>query len=484
MLSKNGKIQIKGFFLAAIVCVAYLLLFSASTSPLFPDWYIYDSAIFMKVAKTVVDGGRLFVDVFDHKGPFIFWINATGLILGGRTGVFVLQCIFLFFDILIIQKLSGLFLSDGRKQVLVMALGGVFLSFSLSNGNLTEEYSLPFILLALYFFVKDVLDGGAPRLSHSFFYGIGISYMFFMRMNNAVSIYGMIVCWVFILIRDKRWDLLVKNILSGLLGIISVALPVILIFVVQGSFDEMWYATLVYNLEYSSDVIYVRNFKDLKTFAHIIINFSPIIISMLAIFRFCRMPELKWSFEFISILNILSLFLGQGYNHYFMVYQPLVVLMLSVFFASGGEKGDKVDGVVRCLVVVMCVAYMVLCVRVAFVNIRDYYVSDEIRLENEAVRNGLSGIPEEDRGSVFLYGLPTGYYCLSDIPICYKYEIMYPLWSQTDAAIQDDFKAFMEKSPPKWIVASPYGISGIESYLSDYDEKNGNEYFVIYRKKS
>ena len=175
--------MLSGLIFAGISAV-YLLLFSAYTSPLFSDFVEYDSAIFMMVAKSVLSGKRLFIDIFDHKGPVFFLFEIIGM-AGGRTGLYLLQTVFLWADLWLIDRMTGVFLDEtaggrpgascgtGRStRMVVIGLTLLFLAYPLSNGNLTEEYSLPFILLSLYLFVKDILTTEEPRLRHSYVYGI------------------------------------------------------------------------------------------------------------------------------------------------------------------------------------------------------------------------------------------------------------------------------------------------------------------------
>lgn len=89
----------------------YVLLFSYSTSPLFPYYYGGDSAQFLTIGKAWYLGKVPYIDLFDHKGPFIFWIDMLGFWLanGQKYGVAFIQCFFLFFSLIAFYKISQLF---------------------------------------------------------------------------------------------------------------------------------------------------------------------------------------------------------------------------------------------------------------------------------------------------------------------------------------------------------------------------------------
>ena len=65
---RNRSIELLVITISSIV---YLSVFSAFSSPLFPHYYKYDSAIFMMIGKALLDGKVMYTDIFDNKGPFL-----------------------------------------------------------------------------------------------------------------------------------------------------------------------------------------------------------------------------------------------------------------------------------------------------------------------------------------------------------------------------------------------------------------------------
>ena len=47
--------------------------------------------MFQTIGKYWAQGDLPYVELFDHKGPMIFLINAAGYYLAGKIGVFFLQ---------------------------------------------------------------------------------------------------------------------------------------------------------------------------------------------------------------------------------------------------------------------------------------------------------------------------------------------------------------------------------------------------------
>ena len=104
--------------------------------------------MFLTIAKGVVNGKIPYLDIYDHKGPVYFWIYAAGYFAGGRTGVFVLQCLVLFADLLLLERIADLFHAD--PNALIPSFLALFFAM-FEHGGLTEEFSMPLILAGMYY---------------------------------------------------------------------------------------------------------------------------------------------------------------------------------------------------------------------------------------------------------------------------------------------------------------------------------------------
>ena len=73
----------------AVIVIAASLIVAILSSPLFRLWGV-DEEIFQLVGKSVAEGGRLYQDVFDHKGPFFLWLYVLGWQLAGVLGYWII----------------------------------------------------------------------------------------------------------------------------------------------------------------------------------------------------------------------------------------------------------------------------------------------------------------------------------------------------------------------------------------------------------
>lgn len=496
------------------VSMVYLLFFSAFTSPLFPGFLNYDSAIFMMVGKGILAGKELYVDIFDHKGPVLFWLEAVGM-AGGRIGVFLLQTLFLWCDLLLIDRIAGMFLdtdaiektevlrkSAARKRWMIIGMALLLLSYPLANGNLSEEYSLPFIFLPVYLFLRDYVKNGKPVLRHSYLYGLCFGILAFIRLNNAVTIGGIVLYWMIVLVKDRDWKGLLLHIGTGLAGIATITLPVVGWFWAHGSLYDMIYASFLFNFRYSSHVSFLQNLTSLNTLAHMMILFSPLLLAMLVFGVRMKDRKLAAALELIMVVNILSLFMGHGYNHYFTVTVPLETLMCICMVSGGWEnkssaekdavKEKRASGAKHFWVLLtqigmaaVLAGYGILAARIVVLNVKDYYMDGTVTDEYETVEACLSRIPEEDRAYVLGYNAPAKYYLIGDILPCFRYGILQENWSRSDAAIMEEVVRYLEEGDVRWVMTeSQCDTPGVLAVLDrNYELVEENQFISLYRRK-
>ena len=89
------NIRWPSFLLLCFLSFIFLAFFSVSTSFLYDYPKSIDSHVYQVIGKLWNEGYLPYVDVWDHKGPVIYFINAIGYALtGNKYGVFIIQLFF------------------------------------------------------------------------------------------------------------------------------------------------------------------------------------------------------------------------------------------------------------------------------------------------------------------------------------------------------------------------------------------------------
>ena len=196
----------------------------------------YDASVFATFGAAWQDGLLPYKDLFDHKGPVIFFMSLLGYWLAGDFyGIVYVEIINLFL-------FAALFLAVNRNNAIIyfcffIFIYMIFISKNLEGGNATEEYALLFNGLAAFAWLK--------RERWRFvLYGFAGALLVFMKMNLAalsLSIF-LVDLWY-----SKKF---INSILQASLGFLLPAGIMILYFYRHDALHEFYWSYIVCNLTY------------------------------------------------------------------------------------------------------------------------------------------------------------------------------------------------------------------------------------------
>lgn len=342
---KRHRAGILHVILCIFIATLFVLVFSRSTSPLYPDYYAYggltdggDSLQFQTIGKAWLDGKVPYRDLFDHKGPIIFLVNALGFLLGGGTryGIVVLQVIALAVVIHYALRLARL-VSTNRLW------GGIVLVFTLIayarayvQGNSVQEYSLPFIFASVYYLVHFLQQpkGTNHPLKYAFLYGITISVCLLTQFSNALLVAPGVLVVMVLLIARRQWKNLWQNLALGLAGLLTIILPFVIYFATQGALLDMIYAVFTYNFEYANQIGSWLRGASGGSVLQFIYTFLPyILLPFTTIMAWRRHQKPYAVFLGLTFLCESYMFLTtQAFGQYAATTTPQIILFLNEFY--------------------------------------------------------------------------------------------------------------------------------------------------------
>ena len=116
-------------WLVCFGCAAVLLLFCSGTSPLYNghDWT--DANTYLTMGRGLLHGVVPYRDLFDHKGPLLYFVYALGALLSpsGFFGIYLLQAAALGTALFFLYQTALLVLEDSARAAVCTAALPIFL---------------------------------------------------------------------------------------------------------------------------------------------------------------------------------------------------------------------------------------------------------------------------------------------------------------------------------------------------------------------
>ncbi len=243
----NGRLALTGgaFLVAAIVLLPLLPVSDLSVSGA-----TRDQGVFLYMAQQILDGSVPYRDVWDHKPPIIYYINALGLFVsnGTRWGVWTIELMFLSAAIMLGFRI---FRAEHRLIPAFLATTlwlKAFVALGIPGGNYTEEYALLMQFLALYFFIESEHKGSYSW--RALLIGVIGSLCFLLRPNLIGIFAAVTLVFLWLRVRDRNWSLLVGGTLGIAVGFIGFLVLVMGYFWSQGALDDLIDQVFIYNFNY------------------------------------------------------------------------------------------------------------------------------------------------------------------------------------------------------------------------------------------
>ncbi len=206
-----------------------------------------DSGVFLYVGWRMLNGDVPYRDVWDHKPPLIYFVDAIGLALTPNSlwGVWFLQFLFIFLTLYLIYK------SLEKELGFIAAVAGTIVLTSglltvIESGNVTEGYALLFQALGFWLFIKSWNHDFPVR--DSFWIGLcgGLAFNFKQTTIGIFITYGLVL----LSIRLWKRRIPVADLLSLCAGWL---LPTVLMAVYlsgQNALSDFWEQAFRYNFAY------------------------------------------------------------------------------------------------------------------------------------------------------------------------------------------------------------------------------------------
>lgn len=473
------------------VSVLFLLLFSPYTTPL-NDYFGYDTALWHVIGRGITQGFVPYRDLFEHKGPLLFFMYAfSWLFENQRLAMYFLQCVFFAVTVCYMYKLCRLF----TVQIKALAGVGFFLLLfcgTIGEGAMSEEWSLPFLVISLYYALKYLLFEQEERehpVGYGFLYGVCFGAAAMIRLNNAAPIAGVVLAFIILMIKKKKIACIFKNAAAFFIGMLLPVIPIVIWYWQKDALEYLWWGAFLFNFHYAVNAEVVQPLWEIIRPWLMTICYIPVLCMA---FPKGEKEEKRRDGKFLvlvsAVVTMVILLFGSSFLHYYTILLPYLAVTFSMITEKWktGYRKPLLALAAVCMVLPFLWQGARNAGKTILFNVGGWY--DQMETE---IYDFLSQIPEEERDSVWGNGTSfSKVFCIAGITPCFPYFDNGPVHYTMDPAMHEETERMFTDNPPKWIVVATLGESQIPSLTENAEEKyeledilEGEKHLELYRLK-
>lgn len=326
------------------------LLFALQNPLLYGMAPAYDASLFATMGKMWADGSVLYRDMIDIKGPVIFLLDAVGYAIGGFQGIWLLETVLLIWGLNALYRTLALWGIAPLSRLAGMLAWLFLYAYRYYYGNMTEDYTFCLGLIAQYHFVRMLLaerfrwqDAAIPAVT------FGLIAM--LRMNNAAMWCGyyltLFIYWAW----QCRWQDAIKLTISGVIGILLTAVPLLAYFVWHGVLSDFWFYSfgIFFGNSYGSGHSLMVGFLGLARTGLLLL--LPVFIGV--VWQQQRVADNTRPWHILLASQLVGLVMGivansvsgHTYEHYEILFFTSAILILPIVLQAARSGGvDKQIG--------------------------------------------------------------------------------------------------------------------------------------------
>ena len=341
-LFKN-KISTKNQNIATIV-ILFVSAFAASIRfsayPFSNCEPITDSSVFIYIGQMMHRGFVPYVDMFDHKGLYLYFLEFLATTANSFAGIYFLELFSIFISLYFVYKIGNLFCNNNSFSLIATIL--IFVIFGeavIAGENLCEGYALSCVSVSVYYFFK-FLKNNEVLFKEFFIIGFLFTVVLFLKVNNVSPWVFFVPYTIVILLKSKNYKQLKIAVLAMIAGVATAFIPIAIYLTSTDSWQSMWESYILFNFEYIENRGFVtaQVGKFLTALFFIKILIIPNIFMIVAVI-FNRKDKLfiinLLAYLFTLFFIVIS---GRIYCHYGMILLPFFAYPIVCVLGKLSEK--------------------------------------------------------------------------------------------------------------------------------------------------
>lgn len=401
----------------------------------------------------------------------------------GRFGLFLVQCVNMALVLFLANRVfeTGYSnLSYLKKYILLIPIL-LFMIPTLGGGNLTEEFSLLPLVLAILWLTRYLkqcynCENYKNSIWIAFGYGAMFGFFLFLRVNNSALLLAIVFIVSINILIHKEFINLLQNALMFICGFIISLIPVFVFAGVNNMIPEMLHAMFYLGFKYSGEMtIWQHLCVYSEKWYYTLISFVPIMIT-LVFWRFYKKEKMYMVLAVLGCLvTNLACLTGNNYIHYYALNIPLLIygefLLVTPQNLILEYKTNRKQLIAFGLIAVAIALYAsdaIGTVKFSAVQFRNIINNN---FEDKDYVDIASYIPNNEKDSVYTYGIPSRWYLYNGIfPYC-RYCDWQDHYISLMPEIKNEIVEMFENNPPKYLVLKTDKASTAPFIRAICDEK-------------
>lgn len=420
-VNSTNKVNYKQHIFIFLIALVSISLLSTS-SFLYPFNIWNDSNCFFTVGKSVLSGLVPYRDLFEQKGPLLYFIHTLAALISYKTffGVYILEVIAAYVFLLFSYKTMCLYVDKKVIYLLPILSFAIYSSNSFLFGDSAEEFCLPLLMYGLYVSLKSIKNKENIPFKEALFIGITSGMVLWIKYTMLGFYIGWIILPAILLIFRKDIKELFKLVSAIALGVAIPSVFVLAYFAINDSLSDLFTVyfynnMFLYSANTSSNIL-LNVYKSGYT-ALVKNRFLYIFILASIVYMFVKKRN-ALNYLLIYVFTITFIFMGSNsYDYYTLILS--VFAPLGIAFCYEACCNFKLTGS-KLTALIIAIAQVTICI-ILLVNCNNFYLLGTDK--DELVQYRFSEkINEVEDATLLNYGaLDIGVYTTSGIVPNNKY---------------------------------------------------------------
>ena len=234
------------------VLAALILLLTSQSSPLYPINLWGDANCLFTVGRVMKDGGVLYRDIYEQKGPLLYLIHALAACLSDTSfwGVYIMEALAMTVALYAAYRLMRLRAGMGFSLGAAAFFGAAFASCTaFIRGDSAEEFCLPLLMAALAIAYAEYGRRAKPmRMKRLFVCGVLAGCIATIKYTLLGAMVGLCIVEGVLALREGGVRRALKSAGVFLCGMAIPILPWMVYFAVNGALSDAYTAYLYNNI--------------------------------------------------------------------------------------------------------------------------------------------------------------------------------------------------------------------------------------------